>query len=159
MLKKLQDKKGFTLVELMIVVVIMGILVAVAIPIYNSATKNAKMKSCDANVRVIEENLNSYLMTGGANGAPMTVAEVNSQFGADISSAAANKTKLPDNFVAMFKGKAMPTCPFDSAASYEIQFEKLTDGIGFTVYCTSAYTKADGTKNTSGEHGKALPAA
>ena len=39
MRKMLKNKKGFTLVELMIVVVIMAILVAVAIPIYNAVTK------------------------------------------------------------------------------------------------------------------------
>lgn len=39
-----QNKKGFTLVELMIVVVIMGILVAVAVPVYGAVTTNAEKK-------------------------------------------------------------------------------------------------------------------
>ena len=50
---KLRNKKGFTLVELMIVVVILGILVAIAVPIFNAVTKNAKKKSCQSNMRII----------------------------------------------------------------------------------------------------------
>ena len=46
MFKFMKSKKGFSLVELMIVVVIMAILVAVAVPIYNSVTGNARAKTC-----------------------------------------------------------------------------------------------------------------
>ena len=46
MFKFLKSKKGFTLVELMIVVVIMAILVAVAVPIYSAVTANARKKTC-----------------------------------------------------------------------------------------------------------------
>jgi len=57
-----KNKKGFTLVELMIVVVIMAILVAVAVPIYNAVTDKAREKTCYANERTIVEQLSNYLM-------------------------------------------------------------------------------------------------
>ena len=53
MFRFLKTKKGFSLVELMIVVVIMAILVAVAVPIYNSVTGNAREKTCLNNQRQI----------------------------------------------------------------------------------------------------------
>ena len=49
-----RNQKGFTLVELMIVVIIIGILVAIAIPVYNSTQKKAKETACEANIRVIQ---------------------------------------------------------------------------------------------------------
>ena len=63
MFKFLKSKKGFTLVELMIVVVIMAILVAVAVPIYSAVTKNARKKTCLANQREIQSQINNASMT------------------------------------------------------------------------------------------------
>lgn len=60
MRKMKKGNKGFTLVELMIVVVIIGILIAIAIPIYNSIQTAAERRACQANLRSIRSQLEVY---------------------------------------------------------------------------------------------------
>jgi len=60
-----QNEKGFTLVELMVVVVIIGILVAIAIPLYSTVQATAHEKACFANQRNIDGVIAMYRAEGG----------------------------------------------------------------------------------------------
>ena len=67
MYKFLKTKKGFTLVELLVVVSIIGILVAVAVPIYNSVTKSSHIKVCRVARLEVETQAKSWCMENGFN--------------------------------------------------------------------------------------------
>lgn len=60
MLKKIREEKGFTLIELMIVILIIGILVAIAVPVYNSARSSAQRGACQDNMRTIDSAIMQY---------------------------------------------------------------------------------------------------
>lgn len=60
-MKMFRKEEGFTLVELMVVVLIIGILVAVAIPVFNNASESARRRTCHANQRTIEGAVQQYL--------------------------------------------------------------------------------------------------
>lgn len=66
MLKRwMKSNKGFTLVELMVVIIILGILVAIAVPIYNDVTYNAKVRACEANIRTLNGAISMYYSKEG----------------------------------------------------------------------------------------------
>ena len=60
MSKKMDNQKGFTLIELMIVISIIGILAAVAIPLYTDYTKKARTSEVPENLKVIVKEQLTY---------------------------------------------------------------------------------------------------
>jgi prepilin-type N-terminal cleavage/methylation domain-containing protein len=72
-MKMFRKDEGFTLVELMVVVLIIGILVAIAIPVFNAAQGTAKSRACFSNQRVIEGAVQQYL----ANAPTLNAANLN----------------------------------------------------------------------------------
>ena len=59
---KRNKRTGFTLVEIMIVVLIIGILLAIAVPNFIKARETSRAKSCVANLKQIDSATEQYLM-------------------------------------------------------------------------------------------------
>ena len=135
MFKFLKSKKGFTLVELMIVVVIMAILVAVAVPIYSAVTSNAKKKTCAGNCREIVGQLNSTMMGKTiANTGTVTVKYDTDSEVASVEAAATPFIAATD-FENLFS--ELPYCPAGGNITVAVADSGLgeVDSYKFTATC------------------------
>ena len=127
MFKFMKSKKGFTLVELMIVVVIMAILVAVAVPIFSAVTKNARIKTCAANRREIVSQVNGFLM-GNIDGKQHTAAgEFKVTSDGSVGTVTLVGTSTDATYtVDMFEGlfQDVPYCP--ASGEYKVEIKAAT---------------------------------
>jgi len=93
MLKRMRNKKGFTLIELMIVVAIVGILAAIAIPAYLDYTVKAKLTEVSAAMDALGQAASEYHASVGKF--PQSIVPYNDCTGfASVSNAYANWTYL-----------------------------------------------------------------
>lgn len=74
---KNRKQKGFTLVEIMIVVLIIGILLAIAVPNFVKARQNSRVQTVVGNLKQIESAKEQWAMdTGAASTATPTSADL-----------------------------------------------------------------------------------
>ena len=111
------SKKGFTLVEIMIVVAIIGVIATIAIPAFVRAREQARKKVCIANQRSIF-------------GAAM-VYEINEE--ASLQDAGSRKSRLTTLIdEGYIKGESGYECPSSPTKDYD-DYEMIFDSDGYIV--------------------------
>ncbi|AAW86680.1 pilin subunit PilA [Aliivibrio fischeri ES114] len=81
-MKKRQGQKGFTLIELMIVVAVIGVLSAIAIPKYQEFAKKGAVASGIATLSALKTNVEDHMATNGSFPANITdIGAIDSSIG------------------------------------------------------------------------------
>ena len=125
-MKKL-NKKGFTLIEMLVVIAIIAVLVAIIIPTVSSATVKAAAATDAANLRSFKAEITTAYLSGDKT--MVTVEETGSGDNATY------KVSLPTNGIstpAMKKLGNVPACKAGvglTADGFKVEY----DGTAFTV--------------------------
>ncbi len=117
---------GFTLVEIMIVVLIIGILLAIAIPNFVAARESSRAKACVGNLKQIDSATQQYAMdnklAGNASLSSLTIAALSGTSG----------------YI-----RVAPTCPEGGAY-------KLGSTVANEPYCTISDATSQGSGSGTG---------
>nr|WP_294681524.1 prepilin-type N-terminal cleavage/methylation domain-containing protein [uncultured Anaerotignum sp.] len=114
MMKKLKERKGFTMAELLIVVAIVAVLVAVSIPVFTGHLEKARQATDAANIRAAYAEAVIDAMNKDGEGTKESVAMVHTG-GFDKLEA----TKIGDkdlSTVSVTKGKTVTVTVSDKGA-------------------------------------------
>ena len=117
-------KKGFTLAELLVVVAIIAVLVAIAIPIFTSQLEKAREATDAANIRAAYAEVVSDKITDGDKGTKIakevTLTQTQDGWQSDVT--------FPENLegstTELTKGQKVTITATDSGATIDIKLDK-----------------------------------
>ncbi len=83
-LRKIRGEKGFTLVELMVVVIILGILATLSIPLYSGYVKRGKVSEALLAIADIKHGAVGYYQKNSTFAAAADTAAINDTYGVAV---------------------------------------------------------------------------
>jgi len=101
---KIRGKTGFTLVEIMIVVAIIGLLAAIAIPNLTQARQRAQMNACISNLRYIDGAKQQWAFE-------QRKQDTDTPAGSDLQP-----------YLGRTASGSLPSCPVDGAQSFATSY-------------------------------------
>jgi prepilin-type N-terminal cleavage/methylation domain-containing protein len=134
-------RNAFTLVEILIVVVILGILAAIVVPQFSEASRDSSLSAAQSNQTRIQKQIDMYIAQHGGRG-----PDVNGQGKTDTKNFVARLTEKTDaqgNLTANGQyGPYLATWPAnpmiaDESKAAEVQFSGLPDGKRGWYYISS----------------------
>ena len=117
------DKKGFTLTELMITVAIIGILAAIAIPMYSGYTQRARRADAFSALQTIALTEEKYF---AEHGTYISLANLTTSFGLVLSGEADWDYDLPTQTTTNFVVRASPRTARATSSSASNRYPCMT---------------------------------